>query len=132
MRPRAKELQEDGFTSDAPPEHQLVERVAERFYHFRGDKPGHALDDWLAAERAVEELSAWLRQHDARPPGRRQAQAVALMIGVAILAGFIVRGEVMARGRMSASAVTYPSAQQMALTAGYRALYTQPRLLSLR
>lgn len=38
--------------------HEAIRRLAQRNYEKRGRAPGHALDDWLKAERMVKKGSA--------------------------------------------------------------------------
>ena len=49
----------DTSGSTRVPAHQQIEQLAYNLYLRRGKQPGHALDDWLAAEKQLRALIAW-------------------------------------------------------------------------
>ena len=48
----------DTSCSTRVPSHQQIQQLAYDLSLGRGKQPGHALDDWLAAEKELQELIA--------------------------------------------------------------------------
>lgn len=47
-----------GYFPSRVPTHSQTERLAYNLYLQRGKKPGHELDDWLAAEKRLRSVLA--------------------------------------------------------------------------
>ncbi len=119
-----------------------ITRLAYQFYEDRGSAAGHALDDWLEAKLKVRQDHDDLLQfkplkmegsagtegqnsatHPAHWPTRQLV--VGLIVMGAVLGGMTI--VVLSPGSHKAQIVQRPSmAEQMALTAGYRAMLYNP------
>lgn len=97
-----------------------IARLAYQFYEKRGHAAGHALDDWLNAEVQV-------KQHNSFHSPHRLSWKIAgslIVLGVvawnAILVGRLLHSQKTPKPQRSSFA------DQLALTAGYRAILHNP------